>query len=208
MKIFVICQKYGTPDNNPALSTLSINKEVEVVPFYTLPDTALTRPGRPFFVPDYASPCTLQLHVVVRIGRLGKGIPERFAHRYVDGVTLGVVFSAANLLKTCRENGWPWEVATGFDGAACLGEMLPPENATAQSAEFRLEVNGNAVQCGRLENLPRPIPRLIADLSRFYTLRQGDLIYTGCAGGPLQAEINSQLTGWLNSQEVMSFKVK
>lgn len=112
---------------------------------YTLTDTALTKDGKPFFIPDFASPCTFQMSLVLRISRLGRSISPRFAHRYYDALTAGVMFTAQNLFEYCVSHSLPWEMAKGFDGAAALGRFvtLTEESKALSGYDFHLERGGN-----------------------------------------------------------------
>lgn len=209
MKIFVTCNKNLLGDNNPAASALSMSDGAEVPAVFTLPDTALTRCGRPFFVPNFAEPCSYSVHLLVRICRLGRSIPERFAYRYYDAMTVGVLFSAGGLWSECRAKGLPWELSVGFDGAACMGELVPTGDGAAEwPAAVRLDEDGEMVVTGAPLEAADGVDRQIARISQFYTLRQGDLLYAGSIGHPLPARIGTQLTGWMDGRQVLSFKIK
>lgn len=210
MKVFVACNKNFPEGNNPAGPTLTMNDGAEMPAIYMLPDTALTRCGRPFFIPDFADPCTCSVHLVVRISRLGRSIPERFAYRYYDAMTVGVLFSAQRLWQECRAKGLPWELSTGFDGAACMGELvLTGEEPAVWPDVVRLDEDDRTVlTASPQEEMSYTVHQLIAHISRFYTLRQGDFLYAGCIGHPVRARLNTQLAGWLDTKKVMSFKVK
>lgn len=210
MKIFAIHHNNNGCECNKSEQSafISYSESGRASVFYTLPDTAVTRPGRPFFIPDFAEPCAWELHLVVRICRLGKNIPVRFAYRYYDAMTVGVLFSAQTLLDDCRRNGLPWEIATGFDGAACMGDMSMLNEKGKWPEIISLKENGVLRQSGSLTGIEDTIDFWISKLSQFYTMRQGDLLYTGNVGTPAIAKMDSQLTGWLDDEEVMTFKVK
>ena len=215
MKLIVLYNNY------PATA---LNKEPLDV--YTLPDTALLKDGKPFFIPDFANPCTLQGHLVVRICRLGRSISERFAHRYYDAITVGATFTAENLRQELATAQRPWDLAVGFDGAAAIGKMIPLY-APKQQAQTEDEVgvnlhfqplpgdikfsvlNGNTkIVDGVSSMMLNHIDKVIAQISKHYTLRQGDLIFTGCPNLPQTVAINDRITGYLDTEKVLQFNVK
>ena len=205
MKIIVIENNYKG-GNKSEDSTLN-NADSPVI--YTLPDTAFLKDHRPFFVPDFANPCTMQLHLVVRICRLGRSISERFAHRYYDAVSVGVTFTAENLLKNLREKGLPWELAKGFDGAAALGNFVPLADLDDYAQlPFCLHQGDETIQTGYGKDMTWNIDKLIAYISQFYTLKQGDFIFTGCPAIPNTAITNTNISGYIGEQKVLSFNVK
>ena len=205
MKIIVIENNYKG-GNKPEDATL-YNAETPVI--YTLPDTAFLKDHRPFFVPDFADPCTMQLHLVVRIWRLGRSISERFAHRYYDAVSVGVTFTAENLLEDLREKGLPWELAKGFDGAAALGNFVPiADLGDYTQLPFSLHRGEETIQTGFGKDMIWNIDKLIAYISQFYTLKQGDFIFTGSPALPTTAVTNTNISGYIGEQKVLSFNVK
>lgn len=206
MNIFVIHNNYPLAYNKTDADAFIIEKPV----VYTLTDTALTKDGKPFFIPDFASPCTFQMSLVLRISRLGRSISPRFAHRYYDALTVGVMFTAQNLFEYCVSHSLPWEMAKGFDGAAALGRFvtLTEESKALSGYDFHLERDGETIQKSGMTQ-PRFSPEeLIADISRFYTLRQGDLLYYGFPCSPEKATVNTRLTAFLGNTQVLSFNVK
>lgn len=176
---------------------------------YTLPDTALLRDGRPFFIPDFAAPCTFTPAIVLRICRLGKSISPRFADRYYDAVGLGVTFTAQNLLEECRRRGLPWEISKGFDGAAALGQFISLDgNPVRESLNAEWRADG-VKQTGKdVRTIMAHADQYIAYVSNFYTLRQGDLIYFECGTEPSEAIRNTRLTGLWEDREILAFNIK
>lgn len=175
---------------------------------YTLPDTALLKDSRPFFVPDFANPCVLQAHAVVRISRLGRSVSERFAPRYYDAVTVGVTFRADNLLAEAQRHGWPWETAVGFDGAAVIGSFTPLDRCNPHDCTFSVTCDGTPVQQGHTARLRHSIDRSLAYISRFYTLRQGDLLFTGAPDSGVPVGIDSHIEGRLDNTPLLHFNIK
>ena len=204
MKIIAIADNY--PAYNKTENPSFLIPEEPVV--YSHADSALLKDGKPFFIPDFADPCLFQVELVVRISRLGKSIPERFAARYYDGVTVGIAFTAGGLWERCRRAGLPWELCTVFDGAAAVGRFMPTEGLNPADLRFRLDADGREVQAGWTGDMRWTVDRLIAYTSRFYTLRQGDLLFTGAPAAPGVAAIGQRLEGYLGSDRVITIKVK
>jgi 2-keto-4-pentenoate hydratase/2-oxohepta-3-ene-1,7-dioic acid hydratase in catechol pathway len=140
---------------------------------------------------------------------LGKSIPERFAHRYYDAVTCGIDFTARELQRRLREKGQPWDLCKGFDGAAAIGEWVPIEKfRDIQAIHFHLDINGNTVQEGCTSDMLYKVDELIAYISRFFTLKTGDILYTGTPAGVGPVKIDDHLEGWLEDRKVLEFNVK
>ncbi len=191
---------------------------------FTKADSALLNQGKPFFVPDWASRVDYEAEVVVRICRLGKGIPVRFAHRYYDAVTVGIDFTARDWQQRAREKGLPWTICKGFDGSAAIGQWIPlpspnasPEEGSedrhwsdkgVQDLHFRLDIDGKTVQQGHTADMLYTVDELIAYISRFFTLRTGDLLFTGTPAGVGPVAIDNHLEGWLEDRKVLDFCCK
>ena len=177
---------------------------------FTKADSALLKDHKPFFLPDFMGQIDYETELVVRICRLGKSIPERFAHRYYDAVTVGIDFTARELQKRLREQGQPWEICKGFDGSAVIGDWLP---LTAlpdinSGITFHADINGKTVQQGSSAEMIHSVDHLIEYISQFFTLKQGDLIYTGTPVGVGPVAINDHIEGYLEGQKVLEFDVK
>ena len=210
MKIFGIGMNYAA--HTEELHSVLTNPEgagADPVVF-TKCDSALLIPGKPFFIPDHLGRIDYEAELVVRICRLGKNISERFAHRYYDAVTVGIDFTARELQQQASRNGLPWTIAKGFDGSAAIGEWVPiseefrvksEEFATAIS--FRLDKNGETVQRGNTAYMIHSIDQLISYISRFFTLKTGDLIYTGTPVGVGPVAIGDHLEGWILNEELL-----
>lgn len=204
MKIIAIACNYAAHNKLPG--TPFFTSEEPVV--FSRADSALLKDGKPFFIPDFAADCRCQAELVVRLSRLGKSIPERFAYRYYDAVTVGIGFTAGNLLERYRGCGLPWELTTGFDGAAAVGRFVPTEGLDMTDLRFRLEADGAEVGRGWSGDMRWSIDRLIAYVSRFYTVRQGDLLFTGAPVPPVPARIGTRLEGFLDGERRITIKVK
>ena len=175
-------------------------------------DSALLKPGRPFFVPDHLGRIDYEAEVVVRICRLGKNIAKRFAHRYYDAVTVGIDFTARDLQRQASLTGMPWTISKGFDGAAVIGEWLSVDsgrwNVDGGGLHFRLDVNGQTVQQGCTSDMLHSVDELIAYISQFFTLKTGDLLYTGTPAGVGPVNIGDRLEGWLEDQKVLDLNCR
>ena len=205
MKIFAIGYNYAAynKENEEPL----YNKEYPVV--FTKADSALLKDKKPFFLPEELGQVDYETELVVRICRLGKTIPQRFAHRYYDAVTCGIDFTARDLQRKCREKGLPWTLCKGFDGAAVIGEWVPVEKfRDIQAIHFHLDINGTTVQEGCTSDMLYGVDELIAYISQWFTLKTGDLIYTGTPMGVGPVHIDDHLEGWLEERKVLEFNVK
>ena len=150
-----------------------------------------------------------ETELVVRISRLGKTIPQRFAHRYYDAVTVGIDFTARELQAKLRENGQPWDLCKGFDGSAALGEWVPVEKfRDIQAIHFHLDINGNTVQEGCSSEMLYKVDELIAYISQYFTLKTGDILYTGTPAGVGPVNIDDHLEGYIEDRLVLDFNCK
>ena len=183
---------------------------------FTKADSALLKDHKPFFIPDWSSRVDYGAELVVRICRLGKGIPVRFAHRYYDAVTVGIDFTARDLQEKARQKGLPWTICKGFDGSAVIGEWVEIE-ATGEKEQgrgeksgyhFHLDLNGQTVQEGCTADMLYSIDELIAYISQFFTLKTGDLLFTGTPVGVGPVSIDDHLEGWLEGRKVLDFHCK
>ncbi len=176
---------------------------------FTKADSALLKDRKPFFVPDFMGRIDYEAELVVRICRLGKTIPQRFAHRYYDAVTLGVDFTARDMQRRFREKGMPWDLCKGFDGSAAIGEWVDINKfRDIQAINFRLNINGSTVQEACTSDMLYGVDELIAYISRYFTLKTGDLIYTGTPAGTGPVAIDDRLEGWLDDRKVLEFSCR
>ena len=142
--------------------------------------------------------------MVVRICRLGKNIPERFAHRYYDAATIGIDFTARDLQRRASEAGQPWTISKGFDGSAAIGEWVEKEKLPdIQRLRFHLDINGQTVQDSQTSDMLYRVDEIISYISRFFTLKTGDLLYTGTPAGVGPVHIGDHLEGWLEERKVL-----
>ncbi len=203
MKIFCIANNYVW-HNKPLASTL-LNTEEPV--FFMKPDSAVLAGGKPFFVPDHLGRVDVAAHMVVRICRLGKTIPERFAHRYWDAMTVGLDFTARDLLDYAQARGLPWTMAKALDGSAVTGCWVDKGTLPTQ-ATFSCVMDGKTLCRASMADMQHSIDSMIARLSLNFTLKQGDLLFTGTPAQPAEVAIGSMLEGWIEDQQVLQCRCK
>lgn len=205
MKIFAIGMNYI--QHNKELDGALYKPEEPVI--FLKADSSLLMNRKPFFLPDHLGQVDYETEIVVRINRVGKTIAQKFAHRYYDAVTVGIDFTARDLQKKLRAEGKPWDLCKGFDGAAAIGEWIPKEEfADVQNLNFHLDINGQTVQQGNTSDMLFKIDEIISYISQFYTLKTGDILYTGTPVGVGPVKIDDHLEGYIEDRKVLDFKVK
>lgn len=205
MKIFAIGMNYI--QHNKELDGALYKPEEPVI--FTKADSALLKDGKPFFVPDFMGQIDYETEIVVRICRLGKSIPARFAYRYYDAVTVGIDFTARDMQRKARAEGRPWDICKGFDGSAAIGEWVDVSKfRDIQAIHFHLDINGKTVQEGCTSDMLFKVDEIIEYISRFYTLKTGDILYTGTPAGIGAVSIDDHLEGWIEDRKVLEFNCK
>jgi 2-keto-4-pentenoate hydratase/2-oxohepta-3-ene-1,7-dioic acid hydratase in catechol pathway len=186
------------------------NKKPSEPVIFLKPDTALLRNNDPFFIPDFSTEIHHEVEIVVKINRLGKNIQPKFAHKYYSEIGLGIDFTARDLQFKLRDEGLPWEKAKAFDSSAVISKnfMVKSELGDLDNLTFRLEKNGQKVQEGNTNKMIFNIEEIICYVSKFFTLKIGDLIYTGTPSGVGKVDINDELTGYLRNNKLFNFRVK
>lgn len=203
MKIICIGRNYAD-------HAKELKNEVPTEPvFFLKPDTALLKPGQAFFLPDFSNDMHHELELVVRINRLGKNIEKRFAHRYYNEIGLGIDFTARDLQQECKTKGLPWEKAKAFDGSAPLGDFITINDQTElNNLNLELKVNGETRQKGNTKDMIFSIDEIIAYISQYFTLKIGDLIFTGTPAGVGPVKENDVLEGFLNGNGLLKLRIK
>ena len=193
--------------HNKELGHTQENREPVI---FMKPDSAILKDGKPFFVPDFSHEVHYETEVVVRICRLGKNIAPRFAHRYYDAVTVGIDFTARDLQRKFREAGNPWELCKGFDNSAAIGTFISLEQAGGdlQNLDFHLDIDGCEVQRGNTADMLFKIDDIIAYVSRFMTLKIGDLLFTGTPAGVGSVSVGQHLQGYLGGEKLLDFHIR
>jgi 2-keto-4-pentenoate hydratase/2-oxohepta-3-ene-1,7-dioic acid hydratase in catechol pathway len=165
--------------------------------------------NNPFFLPDFSDEIHYETEVVVKICKLGKNISAKFAHRYYNEVTVGLDLTARDLQRKLRGAGMPWEICKGFDQSAVLGEFQPLEKVgDLQNLNFHMDINGKTVQQGCTSDMIFTVDQVIEYASRFFTLKIGDLIYTGTPSGIGRIHVEDHLEGYLMGKKVLDLRVK
>ncbi|MGM9798162.1 MAG: fumarylacetoacetate hydrolase family protein [Parabacteroides sp.] len=204
MKIIAVGMNYAA-HNKELNHTLTLTEPT----IFMKADSALLKDGKPFFIPDFTQELHHEAEIVVKIDRLGKNIAERFAHRYYHEVTVGIDFTARDLQNRLREKGLPWEISKSFDHSAVVGTFVPLEEVgDIRHLPFHLDINGELRQAGNTENMLFNVDRIIAYVSQFFTLKMGDLIYTGTPSGVGPVQIGDHLQGYIGERKLLDFYVR
>ncbi|GEQ85783.1 2-hydroxyhepta-2,4-diene-1,7-dioate isomerase [Patiriisocius marinistellae] len=173
------------------------------------PDTAILLKKQPFFIPEFSNDVHHEVEVLVKITKIGKHIDAKFAHKYYDEIGLGIDFTARDLQSKLKEKGLPWEKAKGFDGSAVIGKFVSKtEFADIDNINFRLENNKKVVQNGNTSLMLWKIDALIEYISKYFTLKIGDIIFTGTPSGVAKVATNDNLTGYIEDKKVFDIKIK
>ena len=188
-----------------------LNNELPTEPvIFMKPDSALLRNNDPFYIPDWSNDLHHEVELIVKISKLGKSIEREFASRYYSEVGLGIDFTARDLQNKLKDKGLPWEKAKAFDHSAVIcKEFIPIDSLPNRDAiNFRLDINGKTVQKGNTSMMIFPIDELIAHISKYFTLKIGDLIYTGTPAGVGPVRIDDRLEGYLEDRKMFDFLVR
>ena len=204
MKIIAVGMNYATHNkemHNPS--------ELSEPTIFMKSDSSLLRDGKPFFIPDFSSEIHYETEIVIKIDRLGKNIAERFAHRYYNEVTVGIDFTARDLQSRLRSQGLPWELSKAFDNSAVMGTFVPvKEVGNVNCLPFHLDINGQKVQEGNTADMLFAVDKIISYVSKFFTLKIGDYIYTGTPAGVGPVKIGDHLEGYIYDRKLLDFHVR
>ena len=177
--------------------------------FFLKPETAISPKGHPFFIPDFSSNIHYEVELVIKINRLGKHIEEHFAHKYYSEIGLGIDFTARDIQEEVKAKGLPWEKAKGFDGSAVISRtFIPKDELELSNISFSLHKNGESIQQGNSRDMIFNFNKIIAYISQFYTLKIGDLIYTGTPAGVGQVVNGDTLDGFIGDHKLFTVKVR
>jgi len=187
-----------------------LNNETPDEPvIFTKPDTALLRNNDAFYFPDYSNDIHYEVELTVQINSRGKNIQEKFAHKYYDEIGLGIDFTARDLQTKAKEKGLPWTIAKGFHGSAPISKFIKKDTfGNLNDVNFRLEKNDQPVQQGNTGLMLYPIDAIISHLSKYFTLKKGDIIFTGTPAGVGSVKIGDHLVGYIEDQKMFDFEVK
>ncbi len=178
--------------------------------FFMKPDSSLLRNNDPFYIPDWTNDVHHEIELVIKISRIGKNIEKRFAHRYFDEIGIGIDFTARDVQNELKDKGLPWEKAKAFDKAAVLGGTFISKSIfpDPEAIQFKLDINGKTVQSGNSELMMFGFEEIIAHVSKYVTLKMGDLIYTGTPAGVGAVKIGDHLEGYLEDKKLLDFMIK
>jgi 2-keto-4-pentenoate hydratase/2-oxohepta-3-ene-1,7-dioic acid hydratase in catechol pathway len=203
MKILAIGRNYA--DHIKELQ----NERPDEPVIFSKPDTALLKNNAPFYYPSFSKDIHYEVEILVKIEKEGKNIEEKFAHKYYNEIGIGVDFTARDLQQKCKEKGLPWEIAKAFNGSAPVSEFFPKtEIADLHNLNFSLQVNGELRQSGNTSLMLFSFDYIIAYLSRFFTLKKGDIIFTGTPKGVGPVKMGDTLDAFIEDKKLLSFEVK
>jgi 2-keto-4-pentenoate hydratase/2-oxohepta-3-ene-1,7-dioic acid hydratase in catechol pathway len=203
MKIIAIGRNY-------AEHAKELNNPVPIVPvIFMKPDTALLKENKPFYHPDFSEDIHHEIEIVLKISKEGKNISEKFAGNYFEEIGLGVDFTARDIQQKHKEKGLPWELAKAFDGSAPISEFVPKSKfSDIYNLNFKLDINQETKQQGNTKDLLFSFESIIAFVSKYITLKKGDLIFTGTPQGVGKVNIGDHLEGHLENAKMLDFYVK
>lgn len=203
MKIIAIGRNY-------AEHAKELNNPVPSVPvIFMKPDTAILKDNKPFYLPEFSQDVHHEIEIVLKVSKEGKHINEKFASGYYEEVALGVDFTARDIQQQHKEKGLPWELAKAFDNSAPISNFIPKSNfKDIYQLNFKLDINGQTRQQGNTQDLLFSFEQIIAFVSRYITLKKGDLIFTGTPQGVGRVNIGDRLEGYLENEKMLDFYVK
>jgi len=204
MRIFAIGRNYAEH-----IKELNNERPDEPV-IFTKPDTALLKNNAPFYYPDFSKDIHYEVELVLKISKEGKNIDEQFAHKYYDSIGVGIDFTARDLQTKAKEKGLPWDIAKGFNGSAPISETFIPVSkfADLSNINFKLEIDGQLKQQGNTSLMLFSFGYIISYLSKFFTLKTGDLIFTGTPKGVGPVAIGNKLSAYIEDEKLLEFEVK
>ena len=202
MKIFCVGRNYS--EHAKELG----NAVPENPVIFSKPDTALLKNGEPFYLPDFSNDIHHEVELVIRISKMGKKIQPKFARNYFTEIGLGIDFTARDVQSKLKEKGLPWELAKAFDGSAPIGNFMDVHQMDLKNINFSLKKNGALVQQGNTAQMIFPFEEIISFVSNYFTLKVGDLIYTGTPAGVGKVNIGDKLEGYIESELMLTCEVK
>ncbi|NOU19988.1 MAG: fumarylacetoacetate hydrolase family protein [Bacteroidales bacterium] len=187
-----------------------MNNPIPQVPvFFLKPDTSLVRNNNPFFYPEFTNDLQYELEVVLKINKLGRNVSEKFAHRYYNEIGLGIDFTARDLQRLCKDKGMPWEMAKAFDGSAPISSFVQKDRfENLNNINFKLEKNDLIVQKGNTNDMVFKFDHIISYVTKFITLRTGDLIFTGTPVGVGPVKVGDRLKAYLEDELMLDFFIR
>lgn len=201
MKIICIAKNYSA-------HAKEMESEIPEKPiFFMKPDTALVQKNKDFYYPEFTKELHYETEIVIRIDKVGKHIEEKFASKYYQEIGIGIDFTARDIQRECKNSGNPWEICKSFDNSAPISEFIN-KNELEKDINFKLEINGIKVQQGNTKDMIFSIDKIISYVSRFVTLKIGDLIFTGTPVGVGEVNIGDKLSAYIEEKNMLEFKIK
>lgn len=202
MKIIAIGRNY-------AAHIAELNNEKPSSPvIFMKPDTAILRNNAPFYYPDFSKDIHFEVEILLKINKEGKYIDEKFAHKYFDEIGIGIDFTARDLQSKCKEKGLPWEIAKGFNGSAPISGFLPKESFDLGNLNFSLNQNGEQRQKGNTSLMLYTFDQIIAYVSQFFTLKKGDIIFSGTPAGVGPIVVGDKLEAYIEEEKLLEVEIK
>ena len=202
MKIIVIGRNYAAH-----IAELNNEKPSQPVVFMK-PDTAILRNNAPFYYPDFSKDIHFEVEILIKINREGKYIDQKFAHKYYEEIGIGVDFTARDLQTKCKEKGLPWEIAKAFNGSAPISEFISKEGKDLGNLNFSLKQNGELKQQGNTSLMLFPFDEIVAYVSQYFTLKKGDIIFTGTPAGVGPITIGDKLEAFIEEEKLLEVEIK
>jgi 2-keto-4-pentenoate hydratase/2-oxohepta-3-ene-1,7-dioic acid hydratase in catechol pathway len=202
MKIIAIGRNYAEH-----IKELQNERPDEPVVFLK-PDTALLKDNAPFYYPDFSKDIHHEVEILLRINKEGKNIDPAFAHKYYDEIGIGIDFTARDLQQKCKTKGLPWEIAKAFNGSAPVSAFVPKAGYNLSDLDFSLRINGEIRQQGNTKLMLFNFDTIIAYVSRFFTLKTGDIVFTGTPQGVGPVQVGDRLEAFIADKPMLSFEVK
>lgn len=202
MKIIAIGRNYAAH-----IAELNNEKPSQPVVFMK-PDTALLRNNAPFYYPEFSKDIHFEVEVLIKINREGKYIDQKFAHKYYEEIGIGIDFTARDLQSKCKEKGLPWEIAKAFNGSAPISEFVSKEGHDLSNLNFSLKQNGELKQQGNTSLMLFPFDEIVAYVSKFFTLKKGDIIFTGTPAGVGPIAIGDKLEAFIEEEKLLEVEIK
>ena len=189
------------------IDELNSSKEDEPVIFLK-PDTSIIQKNQPFFIPEFSNEIHYEIEIILKFNRLGKHIESKFSNKYFNQISLGIDFTARDFQNKFKERGLPWDISKGFDNSALIGDWKSIKTYDLDNINFRLEKNGKIVQQSNSKNMIWKIDELIAYASKYFTIKIGDIMFTGTPEGVGVVSEDDILEGFLGNEKVFSVKIK
>lgn len=202
MKIIAIGRNYAAH-----IAELNNEKPSQPVVFMK-PDTAILRNNAPFYYPDFSKDIHFEVEILIKINREGKYIDQKFAHKYYEEIGIGVDFTARDLQTKCKEKGLPWEIAKAFNGSAPISEFISKEGKDLGNLNFSLKQNGELKQQGNTSLMLFPFDEIVAYVSQYFTLKKGDIIFTGTPAGVGPITIGDKLEAFIEEEKLLEVEIK